>query len=117
MLSLFNATGTLVFNALDTDSRWATPRVGTHTSCAWIPGNLLNEGEHIVSIFLNTIAPGTLDRHASVADAVSFLVADSGGGRSAKGSLTQTWGGAISPLLGWTHVVGAQPESKVGLHR
>jgi len=116
MMSLFNAAGTLVFNALDPDSRWASPTVGIHRSRAWIPADLLNEGEHIVSVFLNTITAGRLDRHAAVPDAVSFLVADSGDGRSAKGAMAQTWGGAVSPLLDWTHDFGSI-ESEAGPHR
>jgi lipopolysaccharide transport system ATP-binding protein len=117
MLSLFNSNGVLVFNALDPDPRWQTPARGTHVSSAWIPANLLNEGEHSATVFVNTIRPGKLERHVSVADAVTFLVSDPGTGETSKGPLAQSWGGAVAPLLQWTHEqdagsIGAASEGR-----
>lgn len=114
MLSLFNSNGVLVFNALDPDPGWRAPRLGRHVSCAWIPADLLNEGEHSVTVFVNTIRPGKLERHISLADAVSFLVSDPGGGLSAKGDLAQSWGGAVSPRLDWTHEHASSTVPPIG---
>ena len=113
MLSVFNGAGTLVFNALDPDPHWERPSRGTHVSRAWIPRDLLNEGEHSVTGFVNTIRSGKLERHVQVPEVLAFLVSDPGDGRSAKGLMAQSWGGAISPRLEWTHTAGSPAEREV----
>jgi lipopolysaccharide transport system ATP-binding protein len=103
MLSVFNDRGVHVFNALDPDERWSRlPDPGTYTTRAWIPANLLNEATYFVTVFVNTLQPGKLERHINVPDAVSFQVVNRGDGASAKGELAAAWGGAVAPLLDWT---------------
>jgi lipopolysaccharide transport system ATP-binding protein len=103
MIALYNDQGVHVFNALDTNSRWQKPcKIGRYTSIAWIPGNLLNEGLMIVSVLLNTLAPGKVTRQAVATEAVAFQAVDSQQGDSAKGQFNRQWGGAVSPLLRWT---------------
>lgn len=104
MLAVHSSGGALAFNALDPDPRWQSPRRGTHVVTAWIPPNLLNEGEHTISVFLNSITSGRLERHAIAPEALSFLVSNPGES-SAKGPMAQVWGGAVSPLLEWAHDV------------
>jgi lipopolysaccharide transport system ATP-binding protein len=108
MLALFNEQGAHVFNALDPNPRWReATRRGSYTSTAWVPGNLLNEGRHTVSIFMNELHAGALTRHAEAAEVVAFQVVHRGDGLSAKGDLAQTWGGAVSPLLEWSTVASS----------
>jgi lipopolysaccharide transport system ATP-binding protein len=103
MIAVYNEQGVHAFNALDPDPRWERPQPpGRYRSCAWIPGNLLNEGSYIVSVFLNTVGHGKTVKHVAATEIVSFQVADLGAGPSAKGTFGQPWGGVISPLLEWT---------------
>jgi hypothetical protein len=44
-----------------------------------------------------------MTRHAVGKDAVAFNVVDRESGTSAKGDFVGTWGGAVLPLLEWTH--------------
>jgi lipopolysaccharide transport system ATP-binding protein len=105
MLSLETEQGMHAFNALATGEVWSEPgRHGRHTVVAWIPGNLLNEGGYVVSAFVNAVASGRTHKHAHAADVVSFHVANTGEGPSAKGPLMHPWGGAVSPLLEWESV-------------
>ena len=100
-IALYNERNIHVFNALDTSPIWGEIReVGQYSSIAWIPGNLLNEGTMIASVFLLNPLPVTV-RYASALDAVSFQVVDPGEGESAKGDFNRQWGGAVSPLLNW----------------
>jgi lipopolysaccharide transport system ATP-binding protein len=101
-IALYNERSIHVFNALDTSPIWGEVReVGQYSSVAWIPGNLLNEGTMVVSVFLLNPLPVTI-RYASAFDTVSFQVVDPGEGESAKGDFNRQWGGAVSPLLKWT---------------
>jgi lipopolysaccharide transport system ATP-binding protein len=103
MISLTNARGTHVFNALDPSPLWTEPvPPGSYHVRVTVPRDLLNEGWHSVTFFVNTISSGQLERHAIAEDAVSFTVTDQGEGISAKGTFGQQWGGAVSPLLDWT---------------
>ena len=102
-IKLTNAEGDIVFNALDTDARWYEPvPPGDYVSTAWIPGNFLNEGFVSVEVAVVSLGPGKLLPHASVYDAVSFNVHDSGEEDSATGRFPGKLRGAIRPLLEWT---------------
>lgn len=102
-LMLVNEQGVHAFNAMDPDSRWDEPVApGSYATTAWIPGNLLNEGLMVVSVFLSTPAPGKTVQHAVERDAVAFQVTDPIEGDSAKGSWSGQWHGAVRPLLEWT---------------
>lgn len=64
-----------------------------------IPGNLLAEGRHSVSVMLNT---GLGAIHHSEEDAVTFEVFDPGSGDSVRGTYLGEWRGLVRPMLGWT---------------
>lgn len=102
-IALFNEQGVHVFNALDPSPRWSTPaEPGSYRSVAWIPAQLLNEGRLLVSVFIVSLGSGKSDRHVDGRDVVAFSTVDPGGEGSAKGTYTQQWAGAVSPLLDWS---------------
>ncbi len=102
-LKLLDARRNVVFNAMDTSSRWleeSSP--GDYVSTAWIPANLLNEGLTTVDVGVCSLDAPKLCPHAGCNDAVSFHVQDPGEGDSAKGLFTGQWKGVVRPLLEWT---------------
>jgi lipopolysaccharide transport system ATP-binding protein len=101
-LKLLNAEGDVVFNALDTDSRWQDPvSPGEYVSTAWIPGNLLNEGFFTVDVGVVWLGL-KLHAHTGAANVVSFHVYDPGEGDTARGLFSGRLRGSVRPLLEWT---------------
>lgn len=94
--------GVSLFTTIDNDPAWrGRPRPeGVYTSSARIPGNLLAEGMLFVEAALLTLNPRSCQFTAS--DAVSFRVADSFEGDSARGDWTGSMPGVIRPLLKWS---------------
>lgn len=102
-LKLVDQRGDVVFNAMDTSSRWQEPaEPGDYVSTAWIPGNLLNEGLTTVQVGICSLRASKLRPHAGSNDAVSFHVQDPAEGDSARGLFTGQWKGVVRPLLDWT---------------
>jgi len=102
-IKLYDSRRNVVFNAMDTSSRWLDPSSpGEYLSTAWIPGNLLNEGLISVDAGLCSFGPTKLHPHAGCSDAVSFHVQDPGEGDTAKGVFIGQWKGVVRPLLEWT---------------
>jgi homopolymeric O-antigen transport system ATP-binding protein len=102
-IKLRDAEGAVLFNALDTDSRWGQQAArGHYVSTAWIPGNLLNDG--FTSVDVGVFSPnGTkFQAHASESGALSFYVYDTTEGVSARGPFTGRMRGVVRPLLDWT---------------
>jgi lipopolysaccharide transport system ATP-binding protein len=110
-IKVLDEESAVAFNAMDTDERWLqqTPP-GNYVSTAWIPGNLLNEGNAIVEVAICSLDFPKLEHHASAYEAVSFEVFDPGEGDSARGQFGGEWRGVVRPLLDWT--VARQPTSK-----
>ena len=103
-IEVFAANGIKILNALDTSARWREPQEGgDYQSIAWIPGNLLNEGSLIATVYLMDIHDYSTKplKLAGERDAVAFQVVDSGTGPSAKGDYPQIWRAAIYPMLVW----------------
>ena len=102
-IKLATDRGEVVFNALDTDERWrVAAEPGTYTSTAWVPGNLLNEGNITVDVTLASFGGPGLVNHLNVPTLIRFHVVDPGLGDSAKGLYTGQLRGGIRPLLDWT---------------
>ena len=102
-MKVYNARRSVVFNAMDTSSRWLEPSApGEFVATAWIPGNLLNEGLVTVDVGICSLNAPKLHPHAGCVDAVSFHVQDPGEGDSAKGLFTGQLQGVVRPLLEWT---------------
>lgn len=97
-----NDKGICVFVVRDIDPEWLRkPRPkGRFITTAWIPGNLMAEGQFSVSFALTTFRP--FYNHFYAADAVSFQVFDPGVDGTARGDSDQVAiPGAVSPLLKW----------------
>lgn len=73
---------------------------GLWKSTCWVPGNLLSEGRHIVSVSISTLDPVVMHFHER--DAVSFQVVDALDGETARGKYGGPLPGVIRPLLKWT---------------
>ncbi len=102
-IKLYDARRNVIFNALDTSTRWLEPAPpGEYATTAWIPGNLLNEGLITVDVGVCSIGTLKLHPHAGASDAVSFHVQDPGEGDTAKGRFTGQLHGVVRPLLEWT---------------
>ena len=103
-MSLLDEHGTQIMNALDTDTKWRDPQeAGEYVSVAWIPANLLNEGQLLVCAYLMDVRrySGKPIKYAYVDEPIGFRVVDSGDGPSAKGDYPQQWRSAVYPLLEW----------------
>jgi lipopolysaccharide transport system ATP-binding protein len=102
-IKVLDEEGAVAFNAMDTDERWLQQSPpGEYVSTAWIPANLLNEGNAIVEVAICSLDFPKLEHHAAVYEAVSFEVLDPGEGDSARGRFGGQWRGVVRPLLDWT---------------
>ena len=99
---LNNEHGQCAFITVEQDAKWRsrTRPVGTYKSTVFIPGDLLSEGLMFINCFCLSLREDTLQFVAR--NAVSFLVVDMGGGRSARGDYTKQMPGVVRPLLNWT---------------
>ena len=99
---LINDQDVLAFITVDVDPTWRKkkrPR-GTYTTTAWIPGNLLAEGDFFIHAAMTTMKPQTiLQFHEK--EAVSFRVVDPMEGDSARGDWANELRGLVRPLLTW----------------
>lgn len=111
---LHNDYGVYVFATIDTDPEWKQrPRpVGHYFSRALIPGNLLSEGTHFVTVALVTLNP--LKAQFYEREVVVFHVTDSAHGDSARGDYTGDMGGAVRPMLKWS--TSFNPAGQEGMH-
>lgn len=102
-----NAMGITIFTSTNMQSMcitpdpWNTrlyPKGEFRTSCT-IPGLLLNDGLHSVSIYINVA--GATDNILFVKDVLTFNVNDTGLMRQ---GFTGTWLGAVRPRLDWNTI-------------
>jgi homopolymeric O-antigen transport system ATP-binding protein len=102
-IKLVDGEGAVIFNALDTATRWHDPAPpGDYISTAWIPGNLLNEGFVGVEVGVWSLDGAKLSPHAHKFNAISFHTYEPEEGDSARGLFTGQMRGAVRPLLEWT---------------
>jgi lipopolysaccharide transport system ATP-binding protein len=111
---VFNQNGVQVFVAVDQDAAWhRRPRpAGQYVSTAWIPGNLLAEGEYHVGAAVSTFFPMIV--HFDKRDVVGFTVSDSFDGSTARGDYAGHMPGVVRPLLRWTTVYTDELIEKTG---
>ncbi|MEP7213401.1 MAG: ABC transporter ATP-binding protein [Acidobacteriota bacterium] len=103
----YNAEGTCMFVSHDWAGGWRDrPRsTGTYLSRMEIPGNFLAEGPVFVTVAATTYAP--LAVHFVERDVVTFNVADTADGDSARGDYTGKIPGIVRPVLDWkTEMIG-----------
>lgn len=108
----YNEEGVYVFVASDHDPEWSSrPRPACrYVSTAWIPGNLLSEGNLFLGAAISTMAPVIV--HFYERDVVSFQVIDSLDGDSARGDYAGPIPGVVRPLLKWSTNFQPANESK-----
>ena len=102
-LHVHNERGEMLFVVAYTDPMFpnAMNYIGRYRCEARIPGNLLNEGLHYVSIALSTADP--LVRHELTKNAVSFSVYEVIGDptKVARGRYARNFPGGLRPRLDW----------------
>ncbi len=102
-IHLVNEEGVRLFVSADfNDPGWRTrPRYpGIIRSSCLIPGNLLAEGQILVTACVSSFNPSV--GHVRERDLVAFQVVDRTAGDGARGEYANTWPGVIRPVLGWT---------------
>ena len=94
--------GPYLFVTLDQDPEWRDkPRKkGRYFSTAWVPGNLLTEGNIIIGVTVSSINP--LIHHFDEHDTVAIRIIDNLDVDSARGNYPGTLPGVIRPRLKWT---------------
>lgn len=90
-----------LFTSIDTDTEWRgqTRPPGRYCSVAWIPGNLLSEGNVTVGVGIRTEMPHIL--HFYDTDTVAFQVIESPDGDTARVDYAGRVSGAVRPFLRW----------------
>jgi lipopolysaccharide transport system ATP-binding protein len=102
-VKVYDRHGDIAFNALDTSPRWREPSPpGDYVATAWIPPNLLNEGNARIDVAVCSLHSPKLYQHAAAYDAVGVFVFDPGDGDSARGNFMGDLRGSVRPLLDWT---------------
>jgi len=99
--NVYNEDSIHLFSSHDTQFE-ATNKIcekGVYTTTMWIPGNLLAEGNHTVSVAIIRINPFYIYFHEM--DALRFTVRDYMQGDSARGNYTLDFPGVVRPLLQW----------------
>lgn len=102
-IHLVNQEGVRLFVSADfNDVNWRdSPRApGLVTSVCNIPGNLLAEGEMMVTVMISQFDP-RLTR-VRERDIVAFHVIDRSQGDGARGDVAIDWPGVVRPLLDWS---------------
>ena len=99
---LANDQGILAFTTVDVDPKWRKKKrpKGWYTATAWVPGNLLAEGDFFIHAAMTTLEPQTLPQFHEK-EAVSFRVVDPMEGDSARGDWAMDLRGLVRPLLRW----------------
>jgi lipopolysaccharide transport system ATP-binding protein len=102
-IKLWDQHGTLCFNAMDVNPRWHEAQgPGEYVTTAWIPGNLLNEGQYGVDVEIVRLQIPKPEPQVAAYRPVAFHVYDPAEGDSARGLFAGQWKGALRPLLEWT---------------
>lgn len=100
---LRNEFGDVVFITIDQDPNWLNRprRMGKYVSKVVVPGNLIAESTIFVNCNLMTLNPNEVQ--FSERSAISFVIADTFEGDSARGNYLGTkFPGAVRPLLDWS---------------
>lgn len=97
----YNEEGTCAFIVQDLGEEWRhqVRPLGMFTTTAWLPGNFLAEGRMSVTVAMSTYYP--MKVHFFERDAVSFQVADSLDGDSARGDYAGVMPGVVRPIVPW----------------
>jgi lipopolysaccharide transport system ATP-binding protein len=110
-INITNSEGVCAFAAIDSDPAWRDRKrpAGAYVSKAIIPGNMLAEGTHSVTVAISSFDP--LSIHALAPDAVAFNIVDPILGDSARGRYTLPMPGVVRPLLSWSTATAPAEDS------
>ncbi|MGI8639930.1 MAG: ABC transporter ATP-binding protein [Pyrinomonadaceae bacterium] len=99
---VYNQGRVHIFTIQDVSSEWSRREKvkGKYISTAWIPGNLMAEGSFFVNVAIVTYLP-KMDVHFNAPEVVSFDIADSMSGDTARGDYAGKMDGLIRPLVDW----------------
>ena len=99
--NFWNDTGINIFDSHDVSSNSdiVPKQTGRYRSIAWIPGDLLAEGQIIVGAAV--FSPDPLRIYIHEKDAVAFTVVDHLTNSSVRGSYVGYFPGIVRPLLNW----------------
>jgi lipopolysaccharide transport system ATP-binding protein len=118
---LINAEGVCLFITTEQDPDWLRkPRpTGRFLSTAWVPGNFLAEGTHLMTVAASTVSP-SVEIVFEEREVVAFQVVDSLTGGSLRGDYIGPFPGVVRPKLRWTTdfkpLIGS-PQDSVGESR
>jgi len=103
---IYNQGRVHVFTIQDVSDEWKRreKEKGEYTSTAWIPGNLMAEGNFLVNVAMVTYLP-KMTVHFNALEAVSFSVFDPMTGDTARGDFAGNMEGAVRPIAEWETVV------------
>lgn len=104
-IHLTNALGVMVLSSVNMPSASTTPDLwfdrpypeGEYRTTCVVPGELLNDGEHTVSVFI--VGSNVADGMVTERDVLTFHVTDTGAARKEHAG---EWLGAVRPRLGWS---------------
>jgi lipopolysaccharide transport system ATP-binding protein len=99
---IYNQERVHLFTIQDVSSKWKRQArdKGKYVSTAWIPGNLMAEGSFFVNVAVVTYLP-KMNVHFNASEVVSFDVADSLTGDTARGDYAGKMDGIMRPLVDW----------------
>ena len=99
--SVFDEYANNLFVAVETDDEWmGAPRpAGSYVTTAWIPGNLMAEGNFDVGAHMATMEP--YEQHFNARQEVSVQVIDPMEGGSSRGVYLGGFNGLMRPKLDW----------------
>jgi lipopolysaccharide transport system ATP-binding protein len=100
-LTLTNEEGIRIFSAVDLDPQWRGRyrQCGRYVSTAWIEGNFLSEGVHLVGAAMKT--ESRKGRYFYERDVVAFRVIDPLADNTARGNYGGRLTGVVRPELKW----------------
>ncbi|MCY7376936.1 MAG: polysaccharide ABC transporter ATP-binding protein [Pyrinomonadaceae bacterium] len=99
---IYNQGRVHLFTIQDVSNEWKRqPKdKGRYVSTAWIPGNLMAEGSFFVNVAMVTYLP-IMNVHFNALEVVSFDIADSLTGDTARGDYAGKMDGVMRPLVDW----------------
>ena len=99
---VYNQSRVHLFTIQDVAGEWKRreKKTGKYVSTAWIPGNLMAEGSFFVNVAVVTYLPN-MNVHFNAPEVVSFDIADSLTGDTARGDYAGKMDGVMRPLVDW----------------
>jgi len=104
VVQLINEMGVTVFTSfekIDPDWENTINKEGTFKSTCWIPGNLLPDGNYLVTVYFKGFKRPEKEKTLILNEVIKINVFDSLQGDSARGKFTGKYPGVVRPKLVW----------------